>query len=85
MHLTGDYVSNGSEFSSSKWLSTTEFYIDKIQHDLTSENWTSIFQALRRHEDSDAQRRRVEAGASPVSRKREALLPVDPPTPPPLD
>jgi hypothetical protein len=46
MHLSGDYVSNSSEFSSSKWLQTTDLYINKIKNDLTSENWTAIFQAL---------------------------------------
>ena len=54
MHLTGDYVSNSSEFSSSKWLSTAEIYLDKIKNDLTSDNWMSIFQALHRLEESDA-------------------------------
>ena len=24
MHITGDYISNGSDFSSSKWLSMTD-------------------------------------------------------------
>ena len=54
MHLTGDYVSNSSKFSSSKWLSTAEIYLDKIKNDLTSDNWMSIFQALHRLEESDA-------------------------------
>lgn len=85
MHLTGDYDSNGTDFSSSKWLPTTELYIDKIKNDLTSDNWTAIFQALRHLEESDAQESRIKIGAPLVPVQREALLPADPPTPPHLD
>jgi hypothetical protein len=85
MHSTGDYVPNGSDFSSSRWHSTTEYYIDKIKHDLTSDNWTAIFQALHRLEESDLQQDRIQAGAPLVPKQREALLPDDPPTPPPSD
>jgi hypothetical protein len=46
MNLTGDHVDDRSEFSASKWLATTNFYLEKIQHDLTSKDWTEIFQAL---------------------------------------
>ena len=83
MHLTGDYVSTGSEFSSSKWLATTELYLDKIQNDLTSENWTAIFQALHRLHKSDARDNRIQVGAPSTPKQRNALLPADPPTPPP--
>jgi len=85
MHLTGDYVSNGSEFSSSKWLATTELYLDKIQNDLTSDNWTAIFEALHRLHESYAQDDQIQVGAPPTPKKRDALLPADPPTPPPTD
>ena len=85
MHLTGDYVSSGNEFSSSKWLTTTDFYIDKIQNDLTSDNWTAIFQGLHHLHESRTQDDRIQIGAPPVPKQREALLPADPPTPPPLD
>ena len=85
MHSTGDYISNGSEFSSSKWHTTTEFYVDMIQHDLTGENWTSILQALRCLEESTIQDERVQTGAPLVLRERVPLLPDDPPTPPALD
>lgn len=85
MHLTGDYVSNGTDFSSSKWLSTTELYIDKIQNDLNSDNWTTIFQALHRLQESRARDDQIQVGAPPIAKQREALLPADPPTPPPLD
>jgi hypothetical protein len=84
MHLSGDYVSTSSEFSSSKWLQTTDLYIDKIKNDLTSENWTAIFQALYRLEETHARDEQIEAGA-PTPKAREALLPADPPSPPPLD
>ena len=84
MHVTGDYDSNGTDFSSSKWHHTTGFYIDKIQNDLTSENWTAIFQALRHLEEVNAQHVRVQTGALLTPKQREPLLPADPPTPPPL-
>lgn len=85
MHVSGDYVSHGSEFSSSKWHATTNLYIDKIQNDLTDDNWTAIFQALHRLQDSRAQADKIQVGAPLVPKQREALLPADPPTPPPLD
>jgi len=84
MHVTGDYISNGSEFSSSKWLTATDLYLDKIQNDLTSDNWTAIFQGLHRLQDSRAQDNQIQVGAPLVPKPREALLPADPPTPPPM-
>ena len=84
MHLTGDYIPNGSDFSSSKWLNTTNRYLDKI-HDLTSDNWTTIFQGLDQLQEADERDECVEIGAPLVPKQREALLPDDPPTPPPLD
>jgi hypothetical protein len=85
MHLSGDYVSNSSEFSSSKWLQTTELYIDKIKNDLTSDNWTAIFQALHHLEETRTREEQTEAGAPSTPKARKALLPADPPSPPPLD
>ena len=85
MHLTGDYVAHGSEFSSSKWLPTTEFYLDKIKHDLTGDNWTGIFQALRHLRESDARKNKIQVGAPSSPKPREALLPDDPPSPVSLD
>jgi hypothetical protein len=84
MHSTGDYVSSGSDFSS-KWLATIEFYIDKIQNDLTSDNWNAIFDALHHLEESDRQGGQIQNRAPPVLPPREALLPDDPLTPPPMD
>lgn len=86
MHVTGDYSSNSCDkFSSSKWLLTTEFYLDKIQHDLDSDNWTSIFQALLNLQVSRERDEEIQLGGSLVPIQRSALLPADPPTPPPLD
>jgi len=85
MHLTGDYVASGSEFSSSKWLPATDSYLDKIQNDLSSDNWTAIFQALHHLEESRERDERIEVGAPSTPKQREALLPADPPTPPLLD
>ena len=84
MHLTGDYVPNGSEFSSSKWLTTTDLYLDKIQNDLMSENWTAIFQGLHRLHESHERDDQIQTGAPLIPKQRDALLPADPPTPPPL-
>lgn len=83
MHLTGDYIPSGSGFSSSKWLSSTELYADQIENDLTSENWTAIFQALHQLRESDAQDDQVQIGAPLARKQREPLLPADPSTPPP--
>ena len=85
MHLMGDYIRDGGEFSSSKWLGTTNFYIDKITKDLMSENWMVIFQALHRLKESDALDEQIQIGAPLILEQREALLPDNPPTPPPLD
>ena len=85
MHSTSDYVSNESEFSSSKWKTTTEFYIDKIHNNLKGDNWTAIFQALHRLKESTAQGDWVQTGAPLVLKECEALLPADPPSPPPLE
>lgn len=85
MHNTGDYLSGGSDFSSSKWINTTNFYLDKITVDLTSTDWTSIFQALHRLQESNARDEQIERGAPLVPRQREALLPADPPTLPAFD
>ena len=84
MHLTGDYISNGSDFSSSKWLKMTELYLDMIENDLTDDNWTAIFQALHRLQESNEQDGRVQVGASLTPKQRVSLLPADPPTPPSL-
>ena len=85
MHLTGDYISNGPDFSSSKWLPVTNLYIDKIENDLTSDNWTAIFRALHDLQEARARDEQIEVGAPSTLRQREALLPADPPTPPSLD
>ena len=85
MHLTEDYVSGGSGFSSSKWLPTTELFLDMIEKDLTSDNWTAIFQALHNLQESNARDDHIRAGAPLTLKQREALLPADPLTPPSLD
>ena len=85
MHLTGDYICDGGEFSSSKWLGTTNLYVNKITKDLKSDNWTAIFQALHRLKDSDMLNEQIQIGAPLIPEQHEALLPDDPPTPPLLD
>ena len=85
MHITGDYVSSSGDFSSSKWLSMTELYIDKIQNDLNSENWMAIFEVSHHLQELRMRDELVEVRAPSVMKQCEALLPADPPTPPPLD
>ena len=84
MHSSGDYNSNSSNFSS-KLLSTTEMYLDKIQNDLTSDNWTAIFQAMHSLQESHVRDEWIQVGGPLVPKQRDALLPADPPSPPPLD
>ena len=84
MHLTGDYISNGSDFSLSKWLKTTELYLDMIENDLTGDNWTVIFQALHCLQESDKQDGQVQVGALLTPKQHISLLPANPPTPPSL-
>ena len=81
MHVTGDYVSSSIDFSL-KWAEMTSFYLDKIQNDLTSDNWTAIFQALHHAQESCIQGERIQTGAPVVPQPCQALLPADPPTPP---
>jgi len=85
MHDSGDYVAHSNNFSSSKWLSTTDSYVEKIQKDLTGDNWTQIFQGLHRLRDSCVLADQIQLGAPLLPRQREALLPADPPIPPPSD
>ena len=84
MHSSGDYISNSSNFSS-KWASTTDMYLDKIQNDLTADNWTAIFQAMHSLQESRAREEQIQVGGPLVPKQRNTLLPADPPSPPPLD
>ena len=85
MHLSGVYVTSGSEFSLSKWLSVTELYLEMIKNDLMSDDWTAIFQALHCLQDTNTQDNCVQVGAPLTPKQHELLLPADPPTLPPLD
>ena len=83
MHITGDYISNGSDFSSSKWLSMTDRYLEMIENDLTGDNWTAIFQALHSLHKSDARDDLIQVGGPLTPKQCISLLPADPSTPPP--
>lgn len=83
MHLTGDYISNSSKFSSARWHTATDLYVDKIENDLSDDNWTAIFQALHDLQESRAREKQIQVGGPLVPKQRDALLPADPPTPPP--
>ena len=83
MHITGDYISNGSDFSSSKWLSMMDLYLEMIENDLTGDNWTAIFQALHSLHESNARDDCIQVGGTLTPKQRISLLPADPSTPPP--
>ena len=85
MHITGDYILSGSDFSTANCIKATNFYLDKIQNNLDSDNWTSIFQALHHFQESCTHEERVRVGAPTTLKQREPLLPADPLTPPALD
>ena len=85
MHITGDYILSGSDFSTANCVNATNFYLDKIQNDLNSDNWTSIFQALHRFHESCTCDKHVSVGAPTTPKQREPLLPADPLTPPSQD
>ena len=82
LHRSGDYISSANEFSATNWLQSTNTFLDKIQKDLTDDNWAAIFKALHWLQDSREHAAQVEAGAEPE--EHELLLPTDPPTPPPV-
>ena len=82
LHHTGDYMSCSNEFSATNWVKMTNMYINKINNDLTDDNWKAIFNALDRLQETCAHEARVKAGV--VLEEREPLLPADPPTPPPI-
>ena len=57
-------------------------YADKIKNDLTDDNWSAIFNALYRLQESHIKEAQVKAGV--VLEEHEPLLPADPLTPPPI-
>lgn len=85
MHQSGDYVHLSNEFSATNWDSSTRTFLNIIEDDLTDDDWAGIFKSLHRLSKSQAQAARLNVGAPAEEPVREALLPVDPPTPPPLD
>ena len=74
-------MTTANEFSATNWLQATNMYLDKIQNDLTADNWKAIFEALGQLQELRALEDQVEAGV--VFKEHEPLLPADPPTPPP--
>jgi hypothetical protein len=79
MHRSGDYIASANDFSATKWLRSTNKYIDHIKR-LTDDNWTAIFAALHRLQESRRREMQVDAGV--VMEEHEPLLPADPQTPP---
>ena len=85
MHRTGEFVQLPNEFSTTNWGLSTRTFLDIIEHDLTDDDWTGIFKSLYQLNKSQSRATRLDTGAPAEEPVREALLPVDPPTPPPLD
>ena len=85
MHRTGDFVQLPNEFSTTNWDPSTRAFLDIIENDLTDADWIGIFKSLHKLGKSQARAARLDVGAPAEEPEREALLPVDPPTPPPLD
>ena len=85
MHRTGDFVLLPNDFSTANWDPSTQAFLGIIEKDLTNDDWRGIFEALYTLSTSRTRKARVKAGAPAEEPTREALLPVDPPTPPALD
>jgi hypothetical protein len=85
MHRTGDFVHLSNEFSAANWDLSTWAFLDIIENDITDDDWMQIFKSLCKLSESRARAARLSVGAPAVQPVREALLPADPPTPPPLD
>jgi hypothetical protein len=81
LHRSGDYVPSGKEFSSANCLPATEKYLKRAVS-LTHDNWTAIFEALIRLQDTRANEAQVDVGAV-AEEEHEAWLPEDPPSPTP--
>ena len=85
MHRTGDFVQLPNEFSATNWDRSTQMFLTIIKNDLTDNDWAEIFHSLHNFSNSQVRLARVSVGAPAEEPMREPLLPVDPPTPPPLD
>jgi len=85
MNRTGDFVQLPNEFSTTNWDPSTRAFLDIIENDLTDNDWVEIYKALDTLRKSQSRAARISLGAPAEEPAREALLPVDPPTPPPLD
>jgi len=85
MHRTGDFVQLPNEFSATNWDPSTRTFLDIIKNDLTNDDWTGIFESLYKLSKSQSRAARLGVGAPAEEPAREALLPVDPPTPPSFD
>jgi len=85
MHRTGDFLQLPNEFSTTNWDPSTPTFLVIIENDLTNNDWAGIFKSLHGLGKSQAQAACLNVGAPAEEPSHEALLPVDPPTPPPLD
>ena len=85
MHRTGDFIQLPNEFSATNWDPSTCTFLAIIENNLTDDDWVGIFKSLYNLGKFQARAARLDMGAPAEEPAREALLPVDPPTPPPLD
>ena len=85
MHQTGDFILLLNEFSTTNWDPSTWAFLDIIENDLTDDYWVEIFELLHKLSESQVQSTCLTIGAPTEEPMCKALLPADPPTPPPLD
>jgi len=85
MYRTGDFIQLPNEFSTTNWEPSTSTFLTTIENNLTNNDWEGIFASLRTLGKSQARAAHLDAGAPAEEPIRKALLPVNPPTPPPLD
>ena len=68
------------------WDPSTQAFLDIIENNLTDDDWVGIFKSLSKLSESQAQAACLNVGIpAEVKPTRKALLPADPPTPPPLN
>ena len=85
MHQTGDFVHLPNDFSATNWAESTKSFICIIEKDLTDDDWKGIFGSLHRLTKSQVRAARIKVSIPAEEPAHEALLPVDPPTPPTLN
>jgi hypothetical protein len=84
MHRTGDFVHLPNEFSATNWARSTQLFLNIIENDLTDNDWKEIFGSLYELNKSKVRAARIRLSIPVEEPVREALLPADPPSSPPM-